>query len=60
MIQWIEKALTKLSPDELARVMSKIQSQYKQGGKIINVNRSETKTQVTVQLTSGEQKLVVL
>jgi len=60
MIAWIQKALTQLSPDELQRVLSKVQQQYKQACKIVAVQRSETKVQVTVQLTSGEQKLVVL
>jgi hypothetical protein len=60
MIAWIQKALKQLSPDELQRVLSKVQQQYKQACKIVAVQRSETKTQVLVQLTSGEQKLVVL
>ena len=60
MIAWIQKALILLSTDEFQRVLAKVQKQYKQACKIVAIQRSETKTQVTVQLTSGEQKLVVL
>lgn len=60
MIEWMQKALEKLTSEEFAIVMAKVQKQYKQGGKIVSVIRSEKQTQVTVQLTSGEQKLVVL
>lgn len=60
MIAWIQNALKKLTPDEFQRVLSKVQQQYKQSCKIVAVNRSESKTQVTVQLTSGVQKLVIL
>lgn len=60
MIAWIQNALKNLSPDEFQRVLSKVQQQYKQACKIVAVQRSENKTQVTVQLTSGESKLVIL
>ena len=60
MIDWIANALKKLTVDEFNTVLAKAQSMYRQGCKIIAVHRNEHKVNVTIQLASGERKLVVI
>lgn len=58
---WIGKALNKLTLDEFQRAVDKCEQLYHSGMKIVAVNRDESnRPRITVQIDSGEQKLLVL